>query len=241
MPELGLSFGRVAALYHRVRPDYLPEALDRAQQVLELDASAEVLDLAAGTGRLTHELARRFARVIAVEPDDAMRALISDGEVLAGTAEAVPLGDASVDAVFVGEAIHWFDARRAVPETARVLRPRGGFARLSNQWWEPRPPLPNPALELLDAAYVKSGRAGIVESWREAFADSAFAPLREETFDWELPVDPETLLSLYQTMSTLASLPESERETLVERLRPMLRGPHVLPIRVVLTWTRLRR
>jgi len=145
LPELGLSFGRVAALYHRVRPDYLPEALDRAQQVLELDASAEVLDLAAGTGRLTHELARRFARVIAVEPDDAMRALISDGEVLAGTAEAVPLGDASVDAVFVGEAIHWFDARRAVPEMARVLRPRGGFARLSNQWWEPRPPLPRPA------------------------------------------------------------------------------------------------
>ena len=73
---------------------------------------ARVLDLAAGTGRLTHELALRFAHVVAVEPNDAMRALIADGEVLAGTAEAIPLDDASVDAVFVGEAFHWFDTSR---------------------------------------------------------------------------------------------------------------------------------
>jgi ubiquinone/menaquinone biosynthesis C-methylase UbiE len=240
LSDLGLSFGRVAELYDRVRPPYLPEALDRGQAALELDGSAEVLDLAAGTGRLTHELAQRHAGVVAVEPNDAMRERIRDGEVLAGTAEEIPLDDASVDAVFVGEAIHWFDAERAVPEIARVLRPRGGFARLSNQWWEPKPPLPKPALELLDAAYVRSGRTAVVETWRETFANSAFEPLREETFDWELPVEPETLLSLYQTMSTLASLSRPEREALVAELRPFLAGPYVLPIRVVLTWTRLQ-
>lgn len=241
MAELRLSFGRVAALYDRVRPSYLRESLDRAQQVLELKDSAEVLDLAAGTGRLTHDLAVRFARVIAVEPDDAMRALIADGEVLAGTAEAIPLDDASIDAVFVGEAFHWFDAERAVPEIARVLRPRGGLARLSNQWWETDPPLPERALELLREPYVASGRAATVETWRDAFARSAFEPLRDETFASELTVDGETLLSLYQTTSSIAALPEAERAALAAELRALLDGPYVLPVRVELTWTRLRR
>jgi ubiquinone/menaquinone biosynthesis C-methylase UbiE len=241
LAELRLSFGRVAALYDRVRPSYLQESLDRAQQVLELKDSAEVLDLAAGTGRLTHDLAGRFARVIAVEPDDAMRALIADGEVLAGTAEAIPLDDAGVDAVFVGEAFHWFDAERAVPEIARVLRPRGGLARLSNQWWETDPPLPERALELLREPYVASGRAASVETWRDAFAGSAFEPLRDETFASELTVEGETLLSLYQTTSSIAALPEAERMALAAELRALLDGPYVLPVRVELTWTRLRR
>jgi ubiquinone/menaquinone biosynthesis C-methylase UbiE len=241
LAELRLSFGRVAALYDRVRPSYLQESLDRAQQVLELKSSAEVLDLAAGTGRLTHDLAGRFAGVIAVEPDDAMRALIADGQVLPGTAEAIPLVDASVDAVFVGEAFHWFDAERAVPEIARVLRPRGGLARLSNQWWETDPPLPERALELLREPYVASGRAASVETWRDAFARSAFEPLRDETFASELTVDGETLLSLYQTTSSIAALPEAARAALAAELRALLDGPYVLPVRIELTWTRLRR
>jgi ubiquinone/menaquinone biosynthesis C-methylase UbiE len=239
VPELGLSFGRVAELYDRVRPPYLGDSLDRAQEALELAASAEVLDLAAGTGRLTRELASRFARVIAVEPDENMRAQNGHGELLEGAAEAIPVGDSSVDAVFVGEAIHWFDADRAVPEIARVLRPRGGFARLSNRWTEPRPPLPEPARELLEQAYVWSGRAAVVQRWREAFAISPFEPLRDEAFDWELPVDGERLLSLYQTMSKVASLPDDQREEIVGGLRSLLEDAYVLPIRVELTWTRL--
>jgi ubiquinone/menaquinone biosynthesis C-methylase UbiE len=240
LPELGLSFGRVAALYDRVRPDYSQESLDRAEEMLGLEASAHVLDLAAGTGRLTRELARRFARVVAVEPDEAMRGLIAGGEVRAGTAESIPLDDATVDAVFVGEAFHWFDAERAVPEIARVLRPRGGVALFSNQWWETDPPVPERALELLRVPYVASGRAASVETWRGAFARSPFEPLRDETFASELTVDPETLLSLYQTTSSIAALPDGERAQLVEQLRPLLAGPYVLPIRVELTWTCLR-
>jgi ubiquinone/menaquinone biosynthesis C-methylase UbiE len=236
--ELGLSFGRVAELYDRVRPPYLAESLDRAREALGLDASAEVLDLAAGTGRLTRELAARFAHVTAVEPDESMRARNEHGELLEGTAEAIPLRDGSVDAVFVGEAIHWFDANRAVPEIARVLRPRGGFARLSNRWAEPKPPLPGPARELLDEAYVRSGRATIVQKWREAFASSPFEPLRDEAFEWELPVDGDRLLSMYQTMSKVAVLPDDEREKIVGGLSSMLEDAYVLPIRVELTWTR---
>ena len=87
MNELALSFGRVAALYDRVRPNYSQESLDRAQAALGLDASAQVLDLAAGTGRLTHELARRLARVVAAESDEGIRAFVAEGDMLAGSAE----------------------------------------------------------------------------------------------------------------------------------------------------------
>jgi ubiquinone/menaquinone biosynthesis C-methylase UbiE len=106
-----------------VRPPYSAPLLDRAQEALELAADARVLDLGAGTGRLTRELAQRFAAVTAVEPDDEMRALVDAGTVIAGSAESIPLEDGSVDGVFVGEAFHWFEARRAIAEIARVLVP----------------------------------------------------------------------------------------------------------------------
>jgi SAM-dependent methyltransferase len=91
-----------------------------------------VVDLAAGTGRLTRELVAAGARVTAVEPVAEMRALIRDADTLDGTAESIPLPDGSADAVFVGEAFHWFDAPRALPEIARVLRSGGGFAVMWN-------------------------------------------------------------------------------------------------------------
>jgi ubiquinone/menaquinone biosynthesis C-methylase UbiE len=237
---LSRSFGRVAELYDRVRPDYSQESIERAVDALGLGTSACVLDLAAGTGRLTAELARRFAHVVAVEPDEAMRSLIPSGEVLAGTAEAIPLGDASVDAVFVGEAFHWFEPGPAVAELARVLRPRGGVALFSNLWWETEPPLPERAAALLRAPYVASGRADAVETWREAFAaHAAFEPLRDELFASALEVDPERLLEMYETTSSIASLPDRERAELLATVRPLLAGPYRLPVRVELTWTRL--
>jgi SAM-dependent methyltransferase len=198
-----------------------------------------VLDLAAGTGRLTHELAQRFARVVAVEPDDAMRSLISAGEAVAGTAEAIPLPDASFDAVFVGEAVHWFDPKPAAREIARVLRPRGGLALFSNLWWDTDPPLPEGAVELLNAPYVRSGRAAAVETWPDEFGSSPFEPLREETFASEVRVDTDRLLEMYSTTSSIASLSDAERGALMAKVRPLLDGTYRLPIRVELTWTRL--
>ncbi|HJU36061.1 MAG TPA: class I SAM-dependent methyltransferase [Gaiellaceae bacterium] len=134
--------------------------LDRAQETLGLAADARVLDLGAGTGRLTRELARRFATVMAVEPDDAMRALIDVGTVLAGTAEAIPLEDGGVDGVFVGEAFHWFDARRAIPEIARVLVAGGGLAIVSTHWCCSRctrPPAPAPLFPTRSADRSSTG------------------------------------------------------------------------------------
>jgi SAM-dependent methyltransferase len=119
------SFGNVAESYDRVRPGPSAQALDWL-----VPAGCEVaVDLAAGTGLFTRALLGRAARVVAVEPDARMREVLArrspEVAVLAGTGEAMPLPDASADAVFVSTAWHWLDPARAVPEIARVLRPGG--------------------------------------------------------------------------------------------------------------------
>jgi SAM-dependent methyltransferase len=236
---LRLSFGAVAATYDRVRPRYLGLILERAQTALELSPRAHVLDLAAGTGRLTRELTRRFAYVVAVEPDDRMRSLIDAGTVLAGSAEAIPLDSASVDAVFVGEAFHWFDAPRAVAELARVLVPRGGLAVIWTHWWETEPPLPEAVLEQLSEPYLRTHGERSQVPWDEAFVDSPFEPLRRERFEEAMEVDPDALLELYSTTSSMAALPDAERDDLIAAVRAKLTGPYRLPIKHELTWTRL--
>jgi SAM-dependent methyltransferase len=233
--ELGLSFGNIAETYHRVRPPYSQVLLDRAQEVLELGSDARVLDLAAGTGRLTAELRRRFAKVVAVEPDERMRAV--HGEALAGSAEAIPLEDASMDAVFVGEAFHWFDPAAAIPELARVLRSGGGLAVGSTHWWETEPPLPDAALQLLSGPWERS-QPQRRPPWDDAFAGPPFEPLRYERDDDELTVGPDELLTLYSTTSSLAALPEDERDALFTRVRPLLDESYDLPLRHELAWTR---
>lgn len=123
------SFGSAAEAYAAGRPHYPREAL---QWCLPDDA-AVALDLAAGTGILTSELLDLGLDVIAVEPLAEMRALVPTGaRALDGTAEAVPLGDGSVDSVFVGQAWHWFDPGRALVEARRVLRPGGTLSLMWN-------------------------------------------------------------------------------------------------------------
>jgi SAM-dependent methyltransferase len=237
-PVLRLSFGNVAETYHRVRPPYSQELLDRAQAALGLDAGSHVLDLAAGTGLLTAELARRYAHVVAVEPDDSMRALIRDGDVRAGSAESIPVDDGCVDAVFVGEAFHWFDPAAAIAEIARVLRPRGGLAIVWVHWWETEPPLPDAALDLLREPWERFA-AQRNPPWDRRFAGTPFEPLRYDRFEDAIVVDPDALLELYSTTSSLAALPHDEREELFARVRPLLEGRVRLPIKYELTWTRL--
>jgi SAM-dependent methyltransferase len=237
LSELRHSFGNVAETYDRVRPPYSQPLLDRAQEALELDAGARVLDLAAGTGRLTRELHRRFGDVVAVEPDDRMRAL--HATALAGSAEAIPLDDASVDAVFVGEAFHWFDPGAAIAELARVLRPRGGLAAVNTHWWETEPPLPDEALELLREPYQRS-LPQRRPPWHDAFGPVPFEPLRLERAEDEITVDPDELLTLYSTTSALALLDPEERSDLLARVRPLLAGPYRLPLKHELRWTRLK-
>ena len=123
--EKAVSFGSVAESYDRTRPGPAPEALDW----LVPDGCAVAVDLAAGTGLFTRELLGRAARVVAVEPDPRMREVLArrspEVDVREGWGEAMPLPDASADAVFVSTAWHWLDPGRAVPEIARVLRPGG--------------------------------------------------------------------------------------------------------------------
>ncbi|WP_431677209.1 class I SAM-dependent methyltransferase [Kitasatospora sp. KL5] len=127
------SFGAAAVAYAEHRPDYAPAAVRWA---LEPAPGPRVLDLGAGTGKLTAGLVVLGAEVVAVEPDPAMlaelRRSLPDVRALPGTAEAIPLPDASVDAVLAGNAMHWFDMAVAGPEIARVLAPGGVLAGLWN-------------------------------------------------------------------------------------------------------------
>lgn len=130
------SFGAVAREYDEHRPEYADAAV--AWALAPVDEPA-VLDLGAGTGKLTAAVLRVGvppSAVTAVEPDDAMRAVLAAElpgvRALPGTAEAVPLGDGAVDAVLVGQAFHWFDPLPALDEIARVLRPGGVLAVTGN-------------------------------------------------------------------------------------------------------------
>jgi ubiquinone/menaquinone biosynthesis C-methylase UbiE len=240
-PELAQSFGAAAAEYERVRPDWPPAAVDRAAELLGLEPDAEVVDLAAGTGKLTRLLAERFRRVVAVEPDDRMRALLGV-EAHAGTAERIPLQAASADAVFVGDAFHWFDAPAALAEIARVLRPHGGLVLLWNNWWVTEPPISDEASALLREPFERSGRSfeADVYTWRGAFDDSPFEPPREEKLANEVVVSAEDLAALYCSTSSIASLRDGERSALRRRLLEHLSGEYRLPIEIELVWTRLR-
>jgi SAM-dependent methyltransferase len=233
---LRLSFGSVAETYHRTRPAYPPALLDPALDELALPSSARVLELAAGTGTLTAELTRRFARVVAVEPDPRMRAV--HGAAIDGSAEAIPLDDESVDAVFVGEAFHWFDARTAIAEIARVLRPRGGLVIVWRHWWETEPSLPDDALALLSEPYQRVLKERN-PPWDPAFEGSPFEPLRRVRTEEALELDAGALLELYSTTSSLASLGDEERAALFASVRPLLGDRYRLPIQNELTWTRL--
>jgi SAM-dependent methyltransferase len=218
------SFGAAAGDYERGRPGWP----DRVAEVAGLRADAEVLDLAAGTGKLTRLLARHFARVLAVEPDDAMRALIPDAETRAGTAEAIPLPDASVDGVFCAEAFHWFDAPRAVAEIARVLRPGGSLVVCFH---EPpsreEAPWPDEARDVV-RRYRRPDRPlggrHLVEAgtWSEPFADAPFEPLRFEKAEHENVQDTEGEIAHMLSISSFALLPPAEREAVREELRAVL-------------------
>jgi ubiquinone/menaquinone biosynthesis C-methylase UbiE len=252
--ELAFSFGRIAVEYDDARPEYAPEALARAEEALGLERSSAVVDLAAGSGKLTRALARRFDEVVAVEPNDDMRAVLAQRSggirVRAGTAERMPLADASADAVFVGDAFHWFDGPAAVDELARVLRPRGGVALVWNHWWSDGddqvcnsldPPMPAAAQALFDKVYVSSGRAAARARMADpllAFADERFELLVEESFPRTEPLSRRQVVDLFSTVSSVASLPPERREELKRELLELLEPTYRLRITTVLHWTR---
>jgi SAM-dependent methyltransferase len=216
------GFSSAADVYERGRPGYAPEAIAWVCERLGIGPGRTVLDLAAGTGKLTRDLVPTGARVIAVEPLDEMRAHLqrvsSEVEALKGTAEDIPLADASVDAVVCAQAFHWFDPERALPEIHRVLRPGGGLALLYNS----RDLNDRIQKELDDM--LEPYRDTVVCQWtkQEDFALSAeglFAEGERRVWKSEQRVTLDVLLETAASRSYIASLDEDVRAELLGRIR----------------------
>jgi SAM-dependent methyltransferase len=243
------AFGRAAREYELGRPEWPEELIERVVAGLELAPEASVLDLGAGTGKLTRALVRRFGRVIAVEPDEAMLAVLAevvpDVDARAGNAEAIPLEDASVDAVFSAEAFHWFSTRKALGEIVRVLRPRGGLAVFWNIFeGEMEPELSSEADALIDDAFRRGGTPGLPRvlsgQWRKPFADSPFEELREAEVERVLVSDREAWIANLLSVSSIAVQPDKARAVFAERLRELApAGEYRRRFRTVAYWTRL--
>ncbi len=242
-----LSFGAAAEDYEHGRPGWPPEIVERAVSVLGLGRDAVVCDLAAGTGKLTRLLTPVVGRVIAVEPDERMRDLLSRRAncdlVVEGRAEAMPLPDHSVDGVFVADAFHWFPTKEALDEIARVLRPGGGLAIFRSPWGRDRfdPPLPQALIDELQAIYDRVGNPGgpMYGEWFDLFDGSRFEQPRLEWFDWEVSLDASQVVSLWLSVSSVALLPRDDREQIRERLATHLAGTYRLVYAPELYWTRL--
>jgi SAM-dependent methyltransferase len=230
----GTTFGRVAEAYARTRPPYPRAAVERAAVELGLGAEATVLDLGAGTGNLTRTLRSVFVQVVAVEPDVEMRARF-DGEVRAGSAEAIPLPDGAVDAVFVGEAFHWFDPERALGEIQRVAR---GLAVLNRSWGIAEEPdlLPQPFCDDLDVVWERFNGSRRVDSfpdWR-----GAIDPDGTERFVDLVHISGRDLVDLHLTGSTPASISDAERVEIAKRAYPLMEDEYDLRVVTELYWKR---
>ena len=229
IPSRARSFDALAEQYERGRPGWPADALDAMDARLGLGAGSVVLDLAAGTGKLTRLLVSRYASVIAVEPLDGMRAVLErvvpGARALVGTAEAIPLPDAGVDAVVVAEAIHWFDADAASAEMARVLRPGGGVAVLYNRRdiEHDREPWQREVHMAFQAHRLPPDEVDPqdVSAWKAALAAHIGEP-HDEEFEHTLRLDVDELLALYSSFSVIGGLPPDRRAAALTAFRDVL-------------------
>lgn len=211
------SFDAAAAQYARYRPSYPGPALDWL-----LPAGAHrVLDLAAGTGKLTATLADRHLDVVAVEPLPGMRAHLAatapDADIRDGTAEDIPLPDADVDAVLVAQAWHWFDQDRALPEIARVLRPGGTLGVL----WNREDLSVDWVHQIEELAYGAAPREVIQANPFGPHA--AFDPAEAARFHHGQDHDTASLTGLYGSHSPLIVEPEPSRSRRLARIGAAVR------------------
>jgi SAM-dependent methyltransferase len=240
-----LGFARAPEAYERGRPPYPEDAITWLAEALGLRPGRGVLDLAAGTGRLTRALASTGADVVAVEPVAEMRAKIAETlpevEVLTGTAESIPLADAAVDATTVGQAFHWFRGDEALTEIHRVLRPGGRLGLIWNgrddsaEWVA--------ALTRIMEPYRGDAPAYRRDEWRKAFGRTPlFGALEHRRFRLDHELDPEGLVARVTSVSFIAALPDDEREAVVSRVRDLVRGRDriTLPYRTDVFWCERR-
>jgi ubiquinone/menaquinone biosynthesis C-methylase UbiE len=218
-------FEQVADLYERVRPSYPDEALGWLVERLRIGADSTVLDLGAGTGKLTRMLVGRVAHVTAVEPGPEMlaqlRGAVPEAEAILGAAEAIPLADDSVDAVVCGQSFHWFRTEEALREIHRVLRSGGGVGLI----WNVRDPddsLQRQITALLDP-FVPPGRPPLGAAV-SAFVGRTFSEVATHSFPWEQELDSEGLVDRISSISFVAAAPEAKRRELQQALRALAEG-----------------
>jgi SAM-dependent methyltransferase len=241
------AFGRTAREYELGRPRWPEDLLDHAVAELGLGASADVLDLGAGTGKLTRSLVPRFARVVAVEPDEAMLAVlhevVPEADALAGSGESIPLSDESVDAVFTAEAFHWFASDESVAEIVRVLRPRGALVILWNIGIE-YDDMGGEAEALIEAAFERGGVPGIGRvlsgEWRRPVEEAGFEPLCEAEIERDLVNTRDEWIANMLSVSSIAHQPDEQRAAFAERLRELIPPDREVHrrFRTVAHWTR---
>ncbi|MEV5375956.1 class I SAM-dependent methyltransferase [Streptomyces nondiastaticus] len=225
------SFGAAAVAYAEHRPDYAQAAVHWA---LEAAPGPRVLDLGAGTGKLTATLVALGADVIAVEPDPAMltelRRSLPGVRALSGSAEEIPLPDGSVDAVLAGNAMHWFDMAVAGPEIARILAPGGILAGLWN--------LMDDQVEWVAGLARVGGSAAIgprdtPSSWRtetagmhlpKSGAAARFGSPEQAEFPHGQRRTADSLVATLATRAGMLVMPEQEQQAALERIRAFLAG-----------------
>ncbi|MDR5838440.1 methyltransferase domain-containing protein [Caballeronia sp. LZ034LL] len=211
--------------YVRGRPDYPPALTGWLVEQLGLGPGASVVDLGAGTGKFTPRLVQTGAQVFAVEPVDSMRAKLSaalpEVEALAGSAQSIPLADASVDAVVCAQSFHWFASRAALDEIHRVLKPGG---RLGLVWNMRDARVPWVAkLDAIVNRYEGDTPRYYTGAWRSAFPHAGFGPLVETHFGIGHTGAPEdVILNRVRSTSFIAALPEAEREDIERAVRQLI-------------------
>lgn len=221
--ERARSFGAIADDYDRLRPTPPPEALDWL-----VPADCEVaVDVAAGTGLFTRALAEWVDTVIAVEPDPHMRAVLTerspDIDVRDGTGEAIPMADASADAVYVASAWHWLDEAKAIPEIARVLRDGG---RLGVLWTSRDRDLE--WVRELDLAPGEERPSDAIEDQhrtRREIADDGdgwFSNVDRRSFAFTRRMSPQDVVDMVATYSRVITAPEADRKAILARAHELL-------------------
>jgi len=204
------AFAEVAGAYERGRPGYPEEAV----RWLAGDEPRDVVDLGAGTGKLTRALVALGHRVTAIEPLPEMLELLpaaapGAGAIL-GSAEIIPLPDAHADVVTCAQSFHWFDHPVALPEIARVLRPEGRLALVWNSRDDAEPWVARLS-SIIGSETVKEGdTAALID------ANGLFGPVETAVFRFEQLLDRETLLELVLSRSYCAKLPPADREPILE-------------------------
>jgi ubiquinone/menaquinone biosynthesis C-methylase UbiE len=236
-PLAAVGFDRAAGAYERARPSYPAEAVALVAAELGIGPGRRVLDLAAGTGKFTRLLVPTGADLVAVEPVAGMRARLAEAvpavEVLAGTAEALPLPAGSVDAVVCAQAWHWFDSAAALAEVRRVTRPApaagpgeggAGLAVVFNIRDESVPWV----RELTEVTEFATTRRPHHRTSRRAFAeevaaDGGFGEVRVSSFRYTQVLDAEGLAERAASQSNVASMEPDRRDRVLDAVRRLAR------------------